>query len=198
MVLFLCRKLKLFICNRYGCKVWLQSIQNYTWHCFQAFAHCHLKQLSCSIWIWEDTISSDRSLIQTCCFAQDLIRNMWFCSYIIFLLRDKWMIERFSKVIGCCLGWQQLLAHSMEISCHMKKKWLVTALNLQSIETLLALELTQIQYRKSGSVFSSSESVAASKDCSRLGNALCLRLPILPVQAEQKSWPKSLAVDFAL
>ena len=44
-----------------------------------------------------------RSSIQTCCFAQDSIRNMLFCSYLIFLLRDEWMIEIFSKAMGAAL-----------------------------------------------------------------------------------------------
>ena len=86
-----------FICYLFGCKLWLQSIQNYAWHRFQAFARRHLKSLLCSIRIWADAFSSDRSSIHTCCFAQDLIRNMQFCSYVIFLLRDEWMIERFSE-----------------------------------------------------------------------------------------------------
>ena len=30
---------------------------------------------------------------QTCCFAQDSILNMLICSYVIFLLRDQWMIK---------------------------------------------------------------------------------------------------------
>ena len=81
---------------------------------------------------------------------------------------------------------------------HEKKKWLVAARSLQSMKTLLALELSK--YRKSGSMFSSSEPVAASSDCHRLrvGNTLCLCSPVLPAQAEQESCPKSLAVDFAL
>ena len=75
-------------------------------------------------------------------------------------------------------GRQQLLANSIEVSFHMKKK--VT------------------QYRKSGSMFSSSEPVAACSNCRRLGNALRLCSPVRPAQAEQESGPKSLAVDFAL
>ena len=47
-------------------------------------------------------------------------------------------------------------------------------------------------------MFSSSELVAASSDCRRLGNALCLCSPVRPAKAEQESGPKSLAVDFAL
>ena len=40
-----------FICDQFGCKLWLLSIQNHAWHRFQAFA-CrpgHLKSLRCSI-----------------------------------------------------------------------------------------------------------------------------------------------------
>ena len=54
------------------------------------------------------------------------------------------------------------------------------------------------QYHKSCRMFSSSELVAASSDCCRLENTLCLCLPVLPVQAEPESWPKSLAEHFAL
>ena len=85
------------------------------------------------------------------------------------------------------------LANSIEIFIsHEKEKWLVAARNLQSIKTLLSLELSQ--NRKSGSMFSSSEPVAARSDCSRFGNALCLCSPVRPAE----SGSKSLAVDFAL
>ena len=47
---------------------------------------------------------------------------------------------------------------------------------------LLTLELGQ--YRKIGSMFFSSEPVAARGDCRRLGNALCLCSPVQPAQAE--------------
>ena len=56
---------------------------------------------------------------------------------------------------------------------------------------MTALELSQ--YCKSGSMFSSSEPVAA-----RLGNALCLCSPVRTAQAEPESGPKSLAVNFLL
>ena len=98
---------------------------------------------------------------------------------------------------GRCLGRRQLLADSKKnFSPSWKKKRLVAARNLQSIKILLALELSQNS--KSGSMFSSSEPVAAHSDCRRLGNALCLCSPIWPAQAEQESGPKSLAVAFAL
>ena len=70
------------------------------------------------------------------------------------------------------------------------------ARKLQSIKTLLTLEMSQ--YHKSGSMVSSSKPVAASIDCLLQGNTLCLCLPVQPAQAEQKSCPKSLALDFAL
>ena len=63
------------------------------------------------------------------------------------------------------------------------------------IRTLLTVELCQ--YCKSGSTFSSSEPVAASSDCCRLGNTLCLCSPVQPAQAMPERGPKSLAIDFA-
>ena len=50
-----------FICDLSGCKLWLLSIQNHARHRFQAFARHHLKLLCCSIWIWADALSWDRS-----------------------------------------------------------------------------------------------------------------------------------------
>ena len=96
---------------------------------------------------------------------------------------------------GRGFGRQQLPADSNGHSISNEKKSVVTAQYLQSIKTFLTLELSQ--YRKSGSMFSSSEPVAASSDCRRLGNALCLCSPVRPAQAEPESGPKSLAVDFA-
>ena len=98
---------------------------------------------------------------------------------------------------GRCLGRQQLLADSKEISFQMKKKSDSSWPEIyKALKPYWLLEL--IQYRKSGSMFSSSEPVAARSDCRRLGNALCLCSPVRPAQAEQESCPKSLAVDFAL
>ena len=85
---------------------------------------------------------------------------------------------------GRCLGWQQLLAYSIEIS-HDKN----SDSSLPEIYKALKPCLELSQYSKSGSMFSSSEPVAARSDCSRLGNALslCLCSPVRPVQAEQES-----------
>ena len=95
---------------------------------------------------------------------------MWFCSYVIFLLRDEWMIERLSEAMGAALVGNNFSPILLEFYFTLKKKWLVAARNVQSIKTLFALELSHS--RKSGSMFSSSELVAARSDCRRLGNAL--------------------------
>ena len=130
-----------------------------------------------SYFLWQVVIFSS---IETCCFAQDSIQKMLFCSYVIFLLRDEWMIEDLAKLWA--LPWSattSILLYWNFIS-HEKKKVTIVARNLQSIKTFLALELSQ--YRKSGSMFSSSEPVAASSDCRRLWNAVrvltCLCLSI--------------------
>ena len=84
------------------------------------------------------------------------------------------------------------------ISLPMKKKLssLPRANIYKELKTFLTVELSQ--YCKSGSTFSSSKPVTASSDCSRLGNILCLCLPVLPAQSVQESSPKSLAIDFAV
>ena len=87
--------------------------------------------------------------------------------------------QKIERSDGHGFGRQQLLANSIEnLISHEKKQMLVAARNLQSIETLLALELSQ--YRKSGSMLSSSELFAARSGCRRLGNALCLCSPVRP------------------
>ena len=52
---------------------------------------------------------------------------------------------------GRCFGLQQLLANSIEIFISHEKKWLVAAQNLQSIETLLILELSKYSKSRAGS-----------------------------------------------
>ena len=58
------------------------------------------------------------------CFAQESIRNMWFCSYVIFLLRDQWqwMIKRLSQAMGAVLVCNKFLPIPSKISFHMKQK----------------------------------------------------------------------------
>ena len=70
-----------------------------------------------------DALFSDRSSIQTCCFAQDSIRNMRVCSYVIFLLRDQWMIERLSEAMGAALVCNNFSPIPWKFISHEKKKW---------------------------------------------------------------------------
>ena len=94
--------------------------------------------------------------------------------------------------------WQATISRQFYRNFHFawKKKWLVAAQNLQSIKSLLTLELSR--HSKSGSMFSTSEPVTARSDCSRIGNALCLCSPVRPAQAVPERGLKSLAIDFAL
>ena len=58
-------------------------------------------------------------------------------------LRRPMTDKKIEKSDGRCFGGKQLLAYSIEIFIwHEKKKWLVAARNLQSIKTLLTLELS--------------------------------------------------------
>ena len=81
------------------------------------------------------------------------------------------MIARLSEAIGATLVGNIFCPIASKISFHMKKKVLIAARYLQSmnLKTFLTLELSQ--YRKSGSMFSLSQPVAASSDCSRVGEA---------------------------
>ena len=82
----------------------------------------------------------------------------------------------------------------------MKKKSLFL-LTRHCLEFKKHLTLELSHYHKSGSTFISIKPVAASSDCSRLGDALPLCLPIPPTgpaQAVQECAPKSLAIDFAV
>ena len=60
------------------------------------------------------------------------IRNMLFCSYVIFLLRDKWLTERLNEAMGAALVSSnfsaEVLANSIEIFISYKTKWLVLVL----------------------------------------------------------------------
>ena len=83
------------------------------------------------------------------------------------------MIKRLSKAMG-----EPVVDNNLSTSCQYHRfishvKRLLTARNLQSIKTFLAVEMKQ--YCKSGSTFSSREPVAAHSYYSRLGNTQCLR-----------------------
>ena len=93
---------------------------------------------------------------------------------------------------GRCFGRQQLLADSIEISFHMNRKSDSSRPDIyKALKLFLTVEVSQ--YRKIGSIFSSSEPVDARSDCSRLGNPLCLCSPVRPAKAVPEHCPKSLA-----
>ena len=113
-----------------------------------------------------------------CWFKPAALHRIWFgtCCFVpMSYFTQRPMTDRkIEQSYWHSLGRQQLLANSIKISFHTKKS--------ESIKILLTLELSQ--YRKSGSIFSSSEPVAAHSDCRRLGNSLCLCSPVRPAQAE--------------
>ena len=55
-------------------------------------------------------------------------------SYVIFLLSDQWMIKRLSEAMSAALVGNNFSPIPFKISFHMKSEWLVTALNLRSID----------------------------------------------------------------
>ena len=146
---------------------------------------------SCAVWFKSEQTPFPLTGLQFRPTALHRIRNMLFCSNVIFFLRDQWLIDRLSEAMGAALVGKNFSPIQLKFSFHMKKKGTCLGPKLTKHWNLLS------QYHKSGSMFSSSEPVDAHSDCSRLGNTLCLCLPVLPLQAELESSPKSLAVDFA-
>ena len=114
---------------------------------------------------------------------------MLLCSYVIFWLKDQWMIKRLSKATGAALVCNNFTPIPSKISFHMGiKSYSLNVSFRPEPKTFLALGLSQ--YSKSCSMFSSSEQVAASSDCSRIRNTLCSCSPILPAQARQRAAPR--------
>ena len=180
-----------FICNRFGWNVGCNRIR---------ITPDIVSKLLCeAIWsrcavLFESEQTPFPRTGRRCCFAQNSMWNMLFCSYVIILLRDQWLIERLSQAMGAALvGDTSRQFHpSRKFNFSWKKMWLVAARYLQSIKTFLTLELSQ--YRKSGSMSSSSEPVAARSDFRRLRPSES----VWPAQALPESGPKSLAVDLAV
>ena len=120
-----------FICDRFGSKLWLQSIQNHAWHRFQAFAP--------AIWSrWAVRFESEQTPVPrtgrrfrpadlhrirfgTCGF----VPKSYFYSETNVWYKDG--AKRWALLSGC-FGRQQLLGNSIEIFIsHEKKKSLVAA-----------------------------------------------------------------------
>ena len=96
---------------------------------------------------------------------------MRLCSYVIFLLRDQWLIERLSEAMGAALFGKIFSPIPSRIS----------ARNLQSIKTFLTLELSQYRKRKASrwpaaNVPGTAECKAAARDhaaAARRGGRIC-------------------------
>ena len=116
---------------------------------------------------------------------------MWFCSYVIFSLRDEWMIERFSEAMGAALVSNNFLQILWKFHFTWKQKRLVAARNLQSIKTLLALKVSQ--YRKSGSImmFSLSKPVAAPATAAYLETPCVCACPSDPHKQSRRAAPRA-------
>ena len=103
--------------------------------------------------------------------------------------------QKIERSDGCGFGQQQVLANSIENFIQHDKKVLAAARNLQSIKTLLSLELSQ--RRKSASMFSSSEPRAGRGDSRPAETAaettcVCARPSNPPEQSRRlasKAWP---------
>ena len=133
------------------------------------------------------------------CGSVALHRNIWICTYVIFSLRDQWVIERLSKAMGAAFVCNSFSPIPSETSfLILKKHRLVATWNLQSMKAFWLSNLELSQYCKSGTTFSSSKQAAASSDCLQLGNTLCLCLPVWPAQEVLERCPKSSAIDFAV
>ena len=165
------------------------SFDSFPSFCAQAALRSHVKSLCCSIPIWANDLSLDRSSAAFSALHRSPLEICGFVpmSYFYSETNDSEWSKDWAK--------QWVLFWSATSSCqfHRKfhftwnKKWLVAALYLQSIKTSLTLELSH--YCKSGNMFSLSKPVAASRDCNQLGNALCLILPVLSAQAVQEHCP---------
>ena len=107
------------ICNQFGCKLWLQWIQNHARHRFQAIAQRHLKSQCFLILIWADALFFERLTNEICCFAQDSIWNMWICSYVIFYSKTNEVSKDWAKLWA--LLWSVTTSRWFIIS-HKKKK----------------------------------------------------------------------------
>ena len=106
-----------------------------------------------------------------------------FCAFFTQKSMRKRKIEQGNE----CFGWQQVLTNSIvHFISHEKKircQWLVTAKNLQSIETFLTLKLSQ--YSKSCSTFVSSEPVTARLSQQRL--ALTWKRPAFVIARQTRT-----------
>ena len=104
-----------FICNRFGCKPWLQSIQNHARHHFKAFARCHLKSL-CRRPFLRQLVDLDQLL----CTGFNSEPAVFFLCHIF--TQRPMSDSKIERSDGLCFGQQQLLVDSMRTSFPNEKK----------------------------------------------------------------------------
>ena len=106
-----------FFCDRFGCKLWLHSIQNHAWHRFQAFASRHLKfDGRCAVRFETEQTPfprTGRNSDLLLCKGFDSEHAVLFLGHVLTQrpINDR-KIERSYRR---CFGRQQLLANSIEI-----------------------------------------------------------------------------------
>ena len=112
--------------------IWLQtlvvikfrSIQNHSWHCFQAFARRHLKSLGCWLQLSNSNLSRRPFLGQVVdldlllCTGFDT-EHLFLCHILTQRPMTDWKIEQSN---GRCFGLQQLLANFIENFISHEKK----------------------------------------------------------------------------
>ena len=69
-----------------------------------------------------DTVLGISKVGQKIAISVECLMNMWFCSYVICLLRDQLIMERLSKAMGAALVSNNFLPIPSKISFHMKTK----------------------------------------------------------------------------
>ena len=109
--------------------------------------------------------------------------------------RDQWMIWRLRLIIEwsneCSFDLYHVFSQSTKISFAMKTKHTLSLPKIYKAWNFLTIQLQQ--YCKSGRTFPCSKPVASSKDCCRIGNTICLCLPVL--LARQHRWAQALGVS---
>ena len=122
----------------FGCKLWLLSIQNHARDHSQSF--CAPPSKVAVLFEWNlsrcpflgHVVYLD--LLQRC-IAQASFRNMRFCSYALFFIRDQWILARLKEAMSATLVHRKLHFTWKKI-CRL---WLVTARNLQAISNSVSI-----------------------------------------------------------
>ena len=155
------------ICDLFGCKLWLLSIHNHADSRLTLFPSFCAPPSEVSV-LFNSNLSKRPFLWQV--VDLDLLLCTGFnleheVSLLCHIFTQRPVTDRkIERSYGRCFGRQQLLAKSIKnFISYEKQKLLVAARNSQSIETFLTFELSQ--FCKSGSMFSSSDPVAAAGGC---------------------------------